>query len=102
MFLGDYVDRGIYGMEVVISLLALKVNCPNQVFFLRGNHETRTMASSYGFMNECLEKYDQEIYEKIMEIFDHLPVAAVINGNYLCVHGGISPSIQNCTDINKL
>lgn len=58
LFLGDYVDRGIYGMEVVISFFALKINCPNQVFFIRGNHETRTMASCYGFMNECLEKYD--------------------------------------------
>lgn len=58
LFLGDYVDRGIFGVEVLISLFCLKINCPNQVFMLRGNHETRTMSSSYGFMQECLEKYD--------------------------------------------
>lgn len=69
---------------------------------LRGNHETRTMASSYGFMQECFEKYDQEIYEKIMEVFDLLPIAAIINGKYICVHGGISPSLSSCHDINKL
>lgn len=102
LFLGDYVDRGIYGIEVIISLFVLKINCPNQIFMLRGNHETRTMASSYGFMQECFEKYDQEIYAKIMEVFDLLPVAAVINGKYICVHGGISPSLQSCHDINKL
>lgn len=60
---------------------------------LRGNHESRTMCTSYGFMQECFEKYDQEIYDKIMEVFDCLPIAAVINGKFLCVHGGISPSI---------
>lgn len=37
-----------------------------------------------------------------MEAFDCLPVAAVINGKFIAVHGGISPSLQSCLDINKL
>lgn len=50
LFLGDYVDRGIYGMEVIISLLSLKINCPNQVFMLWGNHESWTLCATYGFL----------------------------------------------------
>lgn len=102
LFLGDYVDRGIYGVEVIITLMALKVNCPNTVFMLRGNHECRQMTQFHNFREEVLRKYDQEIYLIIMDIFDKLPIACVINGRFLTVHGGISPQINNCVDINKI
>ncbi len=58
LFLGDYVDRGQNSFEVIFSLLALKINLPNSIFLLRGNHETRTMTKEYGFYNEILQKYD--------------------------------------------
>ena len=49
LFLGDYVDRGLYGIEVMAYLFALKVHSPANVFLLRGNHETREMTSFYNF-----------------------------------------------------
>ena len=102
LFMGDYVDRGAYGIEVVLALFGLKLNYPNTVFLLRGNHECRQMTMHHDFYQECIRKYDQEIYELLMDAFDKLPLACIVNGQFLAVHGGISPGIENCLDINNL
>ena len=58
LFLGDYVDRGNYGPEVALYLFCLKLQKPNQVFLLRGNHESRDMAESFNFRQQVLNLYD--------------------------------------------
>ena len=49
VFMGDYVDRGLYGVETVLLVLMLKQCFPNKIYLLRGNHETRDLTSHYGF-----------------------------------------------------
>lgn len=101
LFLGDYVDRGNYGVEIILTLFALKVAYPNLIFLLRGNHECRQMTSAHNFREECLYKFDQEIYDMIMDSFDQLPLGAIINGQFLALHGGISPELENALDLNR-
>ena len=95
IFMGDYVDRGMFGMEVILTLFALKINHPSEVKLLRGNHESRSMTSFFNFRQEVLEKFDEPLYELIMECFDAMPLACVINSRFLVIHGGLSPHLRN-------
>eukprot|EP00913_Durusdinium_trenchii_P031939 g29913.t1 len=39
IFNGDFVDRGAWGPEVLLSVYLLKIRCPDGIFLNRGNHE---------------------------------------------------------------
>jgi diadenosine tetraphosphatase ApaH/serine/threonine PP2A family protein phosphatase len=53
----------------------------------------------FNFRDECLQKYDQEIYLALMDAFDCLPIAACVNNKYVCMHAGISPQLHKLEDI---
>lgn len=94
LFLGDYVDRGIQGIECCLLLFAYKVASPKMVYLLRGNHESRNMTESFTFREEVLNSYDMEVYDLFMEVFDALPIAARVGDDYFCMHGGIGPEMR--------
>jgi serine/threonine-protein phosphatase PP1 catalytic subunit len=102
LFLGNYVDRGHNRLETIAYLLALKVKFPNKIWLLRGSHETPELASLYGFKSDC--SGDDALFDEFMTLFKNLPLAAVVGGRILCVHGGLSPNLTalgNFRDIQR-
>ncbi|ELU39784.1 serine/threonine specific protein phosphatase [Rhizoctonia solani AG-1 IA] len=124
IFMGDFVDRGNYSLETVSLLLALKarwsfssrnnqlveltlLECvpryPDKVTLLRGNHESHAISNPYA--DECQQKYgSSSVWKACCTTFDYLNLAAVriIDGEVLCVHGGLSPDIRTLDQIRVL
>ena len=100
--MGDYVDRGPYGPEVCLYLLALKIKFPNDIIMLRGNHESREMTQQFNFYDQMMAEYDVELYDMLMDAFDLLPIACLVCSQYLCMHGGISRHMTTLDSINKI
>ncbi|OHT00562.1 hypothetical protein TRFO_07886 [Tritrichomonas foetus] len=60
IFLGDYVDRGCYSLETLMLLFAFKLQFPNNVILLRGNHEFESINRIYGFYSEMITHYGRK------------------------------------------
>uniref|UniRef100_F1KYL0 protein-serine/threonine phosphatase n=1 Tax=Ascaris suum TaxID=6253 RepID=F1KYL0_ASCSU len=112
VFLGDFVDRGTHGIEVIALLTALKVAFPDRLFICRGNHEEESLNRAYSFLDEILIRFPntadnekgQALYRYFKEMFNAMPLAALIGGRILGMHGGISPkltSLQAIRDIQR-
>jgi diadenosine tetraphosphatase ApaH/serine/threonine PP2A family protein phosphatase len=103
LFLGDYVDRGAFSLEVIVLLFTLLLKYPEQFFLIRGNHETYKIASEYGFRSEiCGSGYPESVFNAFCDAFAYMPVAAVVQESYFCVHGGLSPLIETIDQIQAI
>ncbi|PAV79780.1 hypothetical protein WR25_11115 [Diploscapter pachys] len=109
LFLGDYVDRGSHSTELITFLLALTLLLPKRVYLLRGNHEIPNINKSYGFLHELRERYHAEkvtmdLYYHFNEVFSYLPLAGLVAGKILCMHGDkcISPELKSLNDIREI
>jgi serine/threonine-protein phosphatase 5 len=89
LFNGDYVDRGSLGVEILASLIAWKLAEPEGVFLNRGNHETDSMNSLYGFEGECKKKYNGRVFDEVTRMFNSLPLGHILGGQVIVVHGGL-------------
>ncbi|CAA3029918.1 serine threonine- phosphatase BSL1 [Olea europaea subsp. europaea] len=106
LFLGDYVDRGQHSLETITLLLALKIEYPANVHLIRGNHEAADINALFGFRIECIERMGESdgiwTWTRFNQLFNHLPLAALIEKKIICMHGGIGRSINSVEQIEKL
>ncbi|KPM05493.1 serine/threonine protein phosphatase-like protein 4 [Sarcoptes scabiei] len=98
VFLGDYVDRGIHGLEV-------SIRNPKNFTILRGNHEFFNM-NYYSLLPEMQIKYGNELgyqmWTRLNDCFALLPYAAIVYNNIFCCHGGIPKHLRKMEEIESI
>lgn len=99
VFLGDYVDRGDFSRENILFLLRQKVDHPEQVFLLAGNHEGHLIKplSPTDFW-DSLSWWEREAYGRL---FSELPLAATSPNGLLALHGGL-PDLKSLEEIDRV
>ncbi|KAI6197540.1 Serine/threonine-protein phosphatase [Aphelenchoides besseyi] len=122
LFLGDYVDRGPHSLETICLLLCLKIRYPWRINMLRGNHECSAVNRTYGFSDECEDRFQQipinntvwgvkpvdmkgsQIWQRfqLQDVFNWLPFTALIDERILCMHGGLSPNLKSIDQLLNL
>ena len=77
---------------------------PENFFILRGNHESAGINRIYGFYDECKRRYSIRLWKVFSDVFNCLPVSAIVDEKILCMHGGLSPEmerLQQIADLNR-
>jgi len=89
LFNGDFVDRGSFSVECILTLFGFKLLYPDSFFMARGNHESQTMNQMYGFEGEVKSKYSMQMAGLFTEVYNWLPLAHCLNQRVLVMHGGL-------------
>ena len=102
VFLGDYADRGPEQIETFNLVMALTLSNPKRVIMLRGNHESDSIATKYGFYNEVTRTYSFDVFKHYSRVFEVLPIAVYKHASLFACHGGVPEEISSIAEIQGL
>jgi len=107
LFLGDYIDRGIHGLECVLLILCLKVLYPDKIYLLRGNHEWKEVSngcdeSLRSILNTRYPDDWESLYNTFFKVFSYLSIACIVDKKLFCVHGGLPRVFRTQPDLDIL
>jgi serine/threonine-protein phosphatase PP1 catalytic subunit len=99
VFLGDYVDRGPASLENINFLLEQKVEHPESVYLLMGNHE------GYGVVPFSPANFwrglDAELRQRYITVLSRLPLVACTENGVIALHGAL-PDVASLEEINGI
>jgi len=99
VFLGDYVDRGAHSAENINYLLSLKLQHPESLFLLMGNHEGPNLMPFQPA--DFWERLDRELYPAYAQALAKLPLVASTSNSIIALHGAL-PEVESLAEINKI
>ncbi len=99
VFLGDYVDRGDDSEENIQYLLSLKLEHPEEIFLLSGNHEgfmvKEFYPSNFWGSLSCGEREEYGL------LFSKLPLAVTTQNGILALHGAL-PDLKSLEEMDEV
>ena len=105
VFLGDIVDRGSFGLDILHIVFRLKNINFQDVHICNGNHEDKGMYDHYGFGDEVKAQLPDENDQEIVHmLLTYLPSVIFLNMNNKWIqmnHGGIEPTYNPIEFINS-
>jgi len=104
VFLGDYGDRGSHSIEVYQTILEMKTRSKENVVLLRGNHEGPMPVWPHDLPYRFRERYGdwgKTLYRAVRQLWNWLPIAALVEGKYLLLHGGIPANMHSLEDLAR-
>ena len=96
------MDDGKQSLEVMCLILAYKIKYPDNFFPLRGNHESASINRIHGFYDECKRRHNIKLWKTFTDLFNCMPVAALVDEKIFCVHGGLSPDLNSMEKIRRI
>ncbi len=99
VFLGDYVDRGPASEDNLNLLFKTKLEHPENLFLLMGNHEGWPLIKFHPA--DFWERLGPDLYEQYTAVLSSLPLAVSTSNGIIALHGAL-PQVEKLGDINLI